>query len=1086
MRSPKLLWFLTAALMTISGACNAEGGNLLADSSFEITKSKDQFGLVFARWGGWKYEGDCEFRVGDVAHTGKHSCLLHGGMNAKIRVAQNVEIPPGRYRVTAYLRGLDIGTGTYHFTTEFMFDDKYIQLNKNGTFGWTRLSYVAQITEKKKAGPSFGLMAPGYFWIDDVSLEQVGDDVPLTAVPVLGAEETPIAPRDEIAASAVRCSECGYRNNAAGGRCYACGAAMVAQVRATAGPRLKVVASFEDRNPFSGGTLVAEHASAGRRALRIDRSFASLEEPQDWHGYDFLKADLYTAAARPLDLYVEIRDAATRDYWTRVNHSTVVPPGKSTLVIPVKQLYVGEKSRPGRMLDLAHVTRLVLSISDQPPAPLYLDNLRLERDESPRRAAFDGLFAFDLGTSTSPVMEGFTQVSPATLYSRGRGYGLKNARVWRAFDALQPDPLYQDFLCIESGGMAVDLPAGKYRVFVNIDSPSGFWGEYQKYRNRAILAEGKPVVAGTMNFDSFRTKYFRYWNVEDLAGDNTFDKYQKTYFSEKRFDVEVTDGQLNLDFQGENWACCVSAVIIFPVTKAEQGNAFLRYVEAKRRFYFNNAFKRVLPLPHGDPLKPTAEDRQRGFVLFQRDPMEDVSYNDTPLQREVVQVLHGSAFAGEYEPLTLSICPLADLGTVKLTVSDLAGPAGTLPSPSIRLGHVSNRITRVTADGAVYTIQPRLVMAGGSARVAPGLTRRFWLTVHAPPSARPGDYRGTLSIQTASGRIDQVPLEFRVRAGTLDPLDVPAGPFGHSLGMPWFDDDPGAARYNERMLEQSLRAMREYGFTACTGLPRLAYQGFKNGRPVMDFSTADRQMKLARDLGFLAVTSYGGGVSGFEPYFEDKSAMAAAGFQEYSAFLVAVYGAVQAHAQHNGWIPVYYNLADEPLGDDTIRAAENAEAYRRAFPGGPPCFTGASSFTGNDPNNPHFRLSKALHVVSWNGHDEPGVALLHAAGSDWAFYNGGDRWTYGIYMYKAVREFGMKFRTSWHWNAAAGDPYYALDCREDDYAWCSAAPDGGLIPSVEFERLREGLDDYRRLITLERLVKVHPDCAGRANGPGPD
>ena len=69
----------------------------------------------------------------------------------------------------------------------------------------------------------------------------------------------------------------------------------------------------------------------------------------------------------------------------------------------------------------------------------------------------------------------------------------------------------------------------------------------------------------------------------------------------------------------------------------------------------------------------------------------------------------------------------------------------------------------------------------------------------------------------------------------------------------------------------------------------------------------------------------------------------------------------------------------------------------------------------------------------------------------------------------------MKFRVSWHWNAVAGDPYYALDCREDDYAWCNASPDGRLIPSVEFERLREGLDDYRRLITLDRLAREKSD-----------
>src|SRR5450759_1299865 len=188
-----------ALLGTASFACTrAAEKNLLQDPSFEVPKERDQFGLVFAKWGGWKYEGDCEFRIGAVAHTGRHSCLIFGGSGAKIRVSQNVDLEPGRYRTTAYVRGLDLGSGTYNQTTEFMFNGNFIQLAKNGTFGWTRLTYVGEIRERKQAGPSFGLMAPGYFWIDDVSLERVGPDVPLTEKPVLGAEEAPIAPPGEI------------------------------------------------------------------------------------------------------------------------------------------------------------------------------------------------------------------------------------------------------------------------------------------------------------------------------------------------------------------------------------------------------------------------------------------------------------------------------------------------------------------------------------------------------------------------------------------------------------------------------------------------------------------------------------------------------------------------------------------------------------------------------------------------------------------------------------------------------------------------------------------------------------------------
>src|SRR5262249_8219893 len=94
-----------------------------------------------------------------------------------------------------------------------------------------------------------------------------------------------------------------------------------------------------------------------------------------------------------------------------------------------------------------------------------------------------------------------------------------------------------------------------------------------------------------------------------------------------------------------------------------------------------------------------------------------------------------------------------------------------------------------------------------------------------------------------------------------------------------------------------------------------------------------------------------------------------------------------------------------------------------------------------------------------------------------AFYNGGNRWTYGVYMYKTAKQHGMKFRVSWHWNVVAGDPYYALGCREGDYAWWNSPPEGGLVPVVPFGRPRGGLDDYRRMLTLARLAREHTGSA---------
>jgi hypothetical protein len=378
----------------------------------------------------------------------------------------------------------------------------------------------------------------------------------------------------------------------------------------------------------------------------------------------------------------------------------------------------------------------------------------------------------------------------------------------------------------------------------------------------------------------------------------------------------------------------------------------------------------------------------------------------------------------------------------------------------------------------VYTIAPRLVIPRGSAAAPEGVARTFWLTVKTPADAPAGVYRGEVRLTAEKGGAIALALMFTVRKGTLDPVDVPAGPFSHTIDLPWFEEETG--EWNRGMAMKSLKKLREYGFTTASGLPVLTYQGFKDGAPQIDFSAGDAQMKQFREAGFrMPVVSYCP-FHGLNTYYRDEDAMRAAGFTDYSAFIKAVFTAVQKHADEAGWLPVYWNIGDEPSGDDVDRSASNAEAYRKAFPKGPPFFTAASSFAGADAKDPHFKLARALHAVAWNLHDKESVKLLHDAGSDWGFYNGGNRWTYGVYLYKAAKEYGMKFRVAWHWNAVAGDPYYALDCREDDYAWCNSSPDGELIPSVEFERLREGLGDYRRLLTLARLAKEQADApAGR-------
>ncbi|MDJ0763417.1 MAG: DUF6067 family protein [Myxococcota bacterium] len=1062
----------------VVGSEEEKHGGLIADPSFEETKPRDRFGRVFPKWKGWRYEGEAEFHVGQIAHSGKSSCLIVGGAEPKIRMyIKDIELDPGRYRITAYIRGLGIGVGKWDMTTEFAFNEKFMRLNKNGTFGWTKLTYVTQIEKRKKVfGPSFGLMAPGLFWVDDVHMERVGQDVPLTPTPVLSdPEETIAPPAGGFSDGFIRCDRCNHKNPKQRTHCYACGENLSAPVASSKDP-LKVLEGFEASNPFSGGDVVAHYASNGKKSLCLKGGAARWDGLQDWSGYDFFQIDVFSSASQPMMLTIEIRDKETTGYWTRVNHVTSIPPGRSEIRLGLDQLFVGEKSRPGRNLLLSAITRLVFVIEEGAEGALYFDNLRLTTDTKTKKVIFDTLYAFDFGTQTSPLMPGFLRVDPSTLYSKGIGYGLNNAKLWRSFDVLQPEPLYRDFMCIERGGFAVDLPNGKYHAFLNIDNPSGYWGEYQRFTGRAIFAEGKEVLREKMNYPEFKKKYFRHWETEDRPGENTFEKYQLGYYSEKEFDVEVTDGQLNIEFEGLNWANSVSALIIYPKAEAARGQRFLDRVLELRRAYFEDYFKRVLPASTGDPLTPSPTHKRMGYMWFGRDYMADVYPWDRPFQREIGRVPEALAFDGEYEPITFSIYPIQDLGETAVSVSDLKGP-GVIRASEIAVGYVSNRISRMTMEGSVYTIKPRLVIPRSRVQIRKGEARRFWLTVRVPPGTAAGMYRGVVTVAPASAPESAIPISIRVHSGGLDEVDIPIGPWGHEIDIPWIDGSRERDEWRHKMALLSLRRLRDYGFTTFSGLPVLTFKGFENGMPRIDFSLGDKQMKRAKAAGFrMPVVSYCP-LRGFTLYKKDTRRAEAAGFEDYSKFLKKLFGHIQKHARQNDWLPVYWNIGDEPLGAGLKTAIENARAYKKAFPKGPPFFTAATSYhTGMHNEKEHLDFATALHVANLALHDKASVERLQKKGGAWALYNGGNRFTLGRYAYKAAKKFNMQFRVDWHWNITAGDPYYALDCREDDFAWCNANDQGELICSIEFERnKREGIDDYRYLLTLDRLAQKKKD-----------
>ncbi len=250
---------LMTALIGMQGNAKAQQ-NLLPDPSIEETQAPNRYGIPYRKWSGWLYEGAGAFRIGKVAHEGKTSAEMDGSPGVKMRLSSPpVTVMPGRYRFTCYVRGLDVGSGVYGFSEDVNFaDDAYVSLKKPGTFGWTRLEIVKDVPKSQEVVFRIGLWGAGRLWVDDARLERVSADTPVTAAPVWGREEKPIAPPSALdAKTAVHCPDCGYRNLPEWAHCYACGADLNAHADTPSTPPVRLLADFEN------GKVDAVHAGRG-------------------------------------------------------------------------------------------------------------------------------------------------------------------------------------------------------------------------------------------------------------------------------------------------------------------------------------------------------------------------------------------------------------------------------------------------------------------------------------------------------------------------------------------------------------------------------------------------------------------------------------------------------------------------------------------------------------------------------------------------------------------------------------------------------------------------------------------------------
>jgi len=844
--------------------------------------------------------------------------------------------------------------------------------------------------------------------------------------------------------------------------------------------------------------LVTEGVTHGKKALEIvfdpkarysPGHLNVRNVPRDWSAYDALVLDVSNPSGEPLRGGLLIADEAWKakgmTYWNRHNASKSFAPGKTSWIIPVRGLFRGEAGSRNndikRNIDPDKIVRLDFGFGAKGAAGrVIIDNLRFVKASRP-----DGVWALDFGPDSQPVMLGWTAVSNKSAYSKRAGLGWYPPRntpsPGHARDNTFPTMLLRDFVEARGRSFRIDTPPGEYQVAVFYDN-CGYWGgEQSRHTKRSIAVNGKTAWSETRKDGSAHALY-RFEDVEPVGVD-IWDTYMAPELATPAtFKAVAGEDGLTLRFETDHtWSTKVTAIAVYRTGDAK-GQA---WHESQLEALADEFRKNALPLdPPAPKYAPPAAWAKRGLVAWAID-IEDTIKPTTlpPAGAGAPEKLSLARLAvrGEYEPLCLAVRPMKNLGEVKLKLAAWKGPGEIEGKLSVIRYNTSRGFGTFS-----YRIRPHVLREVDSLAMPAGVSREFIVTSRVPVAARPGVYTSRLTLTGAGGNeIVAVPLKLTVSKVTLDRnTDFSMGFFGlnPSLLIP-------RDRYWE-VLEETLVLLRQHGMNTVCGGPSMTLTGWRDGQPTIDFGDTDRFFALLKKHGFnKALNGYGGmRLRGLhDRYWKGKTGVKVekeSGLK-YEEALMRAWKAVDAHARKNDWPTIWYAMCDETR----VRAqAEKEVAFMKAMAkvsaAFPETLRTSGAYSVNFNSRPtskdsmlywHQRFFENLDINDLNSHDASIMAEAKKLGNKVHIYNQGrSRYSFGLYQWSEFRK-GVSARTQWHLNILHGYQFFDLDGREPDTSMICYGRKG-IVPTISFERCREGAEDFYLYQTLHNVLqKTKPE-----------
>ncbi len=1050
-------------------------------------------------WRGWgRGEGRRQVQMG---HHNPGALLLVNvdGRRSYTFYRQVKGLHPGRYRVSAWLRALDVKKGQWDVSIWAFADGgkgiKSPVKNLKGTFGWSKLTYTIEVSGRS-LGVWFRLKSQGQLWVDDVMI------VPTKAKPIrYRFQVSPVAiPSPGIRGHGLRCQRCYRWWKPHHTHCAVCGGKLqyVSQHSMFAtkpAPPARRVVSQKTKHPsrllfdFEVGRVSLEQrfhpfrtyrnkATSGRRSAafwygKYNNIAMGSRVISDWSGYRYIALDVFNPLSRHVTFHLCVNDKKQSGYWDQLNHLARLAPGWNRLRFSLQQ-YVGERGsvRIQRFVNLSTIRRFWFAVGAEKKQrysqPFLVDHIRLEQGPPPPDA-FSGLYRFDFVAQRFRTQRGFLGVTPLHQYNRDVGFGFRNATIWRLMDSKYTDTLLRDAILSNQGEFVVDVPNGRYTVELYAKH-LGLWYEHF-WTHRKIEVNGKVLVnQKRSDANAYLRDLLQFQDMIPAPTDDAYSLYLQKLLSPYTSTVRVTNGRMVFRWKGDSSGVALNALVLFPTAKRKQGQEFLRRLALQQRTEFSQISRKLKPVAKVDSGAVHRVDHKRGFYAPLIHASSYVRYNWILRSRGRSIVMKGGW--GQRPFQALMVRSFRRSGKLRISVSPLRSRRGVILPKQMLIRYGVNQFMGHEINHETYELAPRFLRTIPKDGITLPARQSLLVWFHIPlqKKMKAGTYRGFLTIKMHGKQI-RYPIQLSIYPFHLPLVDIPVGYFGLDPVSFAYFKAPGVKSWLWRWRRQSLRILRDRGFSTWSSLPGARVQ--KQGHRLrVDTKDVDRLMRMARKLGFQhPVFTYGGSFLDSLLQIDLRDFILDMPQQRYRRASARV---LRRILSKRSWLPVIYNYSDEASGysQKVMRDLRRAAILKKYYP-----FLRRGGFTHSiKPGKYGYKLNQTMTDISLSSVRQDHIQRMRQEKKRWGFYNASigsfeiGRSTFGEGLF-AARLQGATHRLAWHWSGTQNYPYYDLDGRESDAMMVYPRTDGRLDVSLKLEWATQGLEDYRLLLLLQRLAK---------------